>query len=265
MTEDSTTSSEGSGAVLPLFYKDPVLLRFEEHGDVGIAPASRFSFAREAEAIPLCIGEFAAAMRHFPIVFSMGERAVPLAVVGIQRRRNLFIGCDGSWRANSYVPAYVRRYPFIVSETPDKARQFLSIDKGSDRFVESVSAHPQSERLFDAGGKPTAIAQTALAFCQAWHVDHAKTIAFGQALTGAQILEPYHVDIRLPNGAQHQVDGFRAVNEEAFRALPAKSVAEWHAKGWLDLVALHRASLESFQNLLELNAQRASEREALAR
>jgi len=263
LTEDSNISPEESRGLLPLFYKDPVVLRFEEHGDVGLAPASSFGFAREAEAIPLCIGEFAAAMRHFPIVFSMGEQAVPLAVVGIQRRLNLFIGRDGSWRANSYLPAYVRRYPFLVSETPDKARQFLAIDKGSDRFVETVSTHPLSERLFDAGGKPTAIAQTALTFCQAWHVNHAKTIAFGQALAGAQVLESYHADIRLPDGAQHQVNGFRAVNEKAFRALPAKSVAEWHAKGWLDLVALHRASLESFQNLLELNAHRANERKAL--
>lgn len=263
MTENSNTPPEGSRSVLLLFYKDPVLLRFEEHGDVGLAPSSSFSFARDAEVIPLCIGEFTAAMRHFPIVFSMGEQAVPLAVVGIQRRHNLFIGRDGSWRANSYVPAYVRRYPFIVSETPDKARQFLAMDKASDRFVESASAHQHSERLFDAGGKPTAIAQTALAFCQAWHVDHAKTIAFGQALAAAQVLEPYHADIRLPDGTQHQVNGFRAVNEKSFRALPAKSVAEWHAKGWLDLVAFHLASLESFQNLLELNAQRASERKAL--
>ena len=44
---------------LPLFYKDPVLLRFEEHADVGLAPAGDFSFARDAVAIPLCIGEFA--------------------------------------------------------------------------------------------------------------------------------------------------------------------------------------------------------------
>ncbi|MBD9375680.1 SapC family protein [Rhizobium sp. ARZ01] len=241
-----------------------MLLRFEEHGEVGLAPASSFGFARKAEAIPLSISEFAVAMRHFPIVFSMGERAMPIAVVGIEQRRNLFIGRDGSWRANSYVPAYVRRYPFIVSETPDKARQFLAIDRGSDRFVPSITAHQHGERLFDAVGKPTAIAQSALAFCQAWHADHANTVAFTQAMAGVQVLEPYHADICLPDGSQHQVNGFQAVNEKAFRALPAKTVAEWHANGWLDLVVLHRASLESFQSLLDLNAQRANERKALA-
>lgn len=39
---------------LPLFYRDPVLLRFEEHADVGVEPAGDFGFARNATAIPLC-------------------------------------------------------------------------------------------------------------------------------------------------------------------------------------------------------------------
>lgn len=66
---------------LPLFYKDPVLLRFEEHGDIGLAPASDFSFTREAVALPLCIGEFAVAQRHFPIVFAMDDQASAIALV----------------------------------------------------------------------------------------------------------------------------------------------------------------------------------------
>lgn len=100
---------------LPLFYKDPVLLRFEEHGDIGLAPASDFSFTREAVALPLCIGEFAVAQRHFPIVFAMDDQASAIALVGIRRGDNLFRKRDGSWNPGSYAPAYIRRYPFSVS------------------------------------------------------------------------------------------------------------------------------------------------------
>lgn len=80
------------------------------------------------------------------------------------------------------------------------------------------------------------------------------------------MLEPYHADFRLPDGTLHKVDGFHAVNEQACRALPSRTVTDWHAKGWLGVVVLHLASLQSFQNLLDLNAQRqrASERKALA-
>lgn len=249
---------------LPLFYKDPVLLRFEEHGDVGLSPASDFSFAREAIAVPICNGELMAAMRHYPIVFAMDEQASPIALVAIRKEHNLFVERDGSWKAGSYVPAYVRRYPFNVVETEDRAQQLLTVDRSSNRFVASVKEHVDAERLFDETGKPTMAAQTAMALCHAFHTDHANTVAFGRALIAAKVLEPYHADFRLPDGTLHQVNGFYAVNETAFRALPADTVAEWHAKGWLGLVNLHLASLQSFQVLLDLNAQRANERKALA-
>lgn len=249
---------------LPLFYKDPVLLRFEDHRDVGLAPAVGYDFAREAVAIPLSTGEFPVAMRHYPIVFAMDDQASPIALVAIRKEHNLFVERDGSWRAGSYVPAYARRYPFIVVETPDGEQQLLTVDRGSDRFVASASVREGAQRVFDDAGRPTPMAQNAMAFCHAFHVDYAATVAFGQALIAAGILEPYHADFRLPDGTQHQLNGFFAVNEKAFRALPAKTVAEWHARGWLGLVTLHLASLRSFQALLDLNAQRANERKAPA-
>lgn len=244
---------------LPLFYKDPVLLRFEEHGDVGLAPVRDFAFAREAFAIPLSIGEFAVAQRHYPIVFAMDEQASALALVGIRQNENLFVEPDGSWKIGTYVPAYVRRYPFIVTETPDKAQQLLAVDRGSDRYAASATDRPEAERVFDAEGQPTAMAQSAMAFCHAYHADHAATVAFGQALVAAKLLTPYHAQFRLPNGSEHQVNGFYAVDEKAFRVLSAKTVADWHAKGWLDRVTFHLASLQNFQGLLDLQVARAGE------
>lgn len=262
MTKNS--QAEAGAQPLPLFYKDPVLLRFEEHGDVGLAPATNFSFAREAVAIPLCIGEFAVAMRHVPIVFAMDGQASPIALVGIKRGHNLFVERDGTWRLGSYVPAYIRRYPFIVTEAADSAQRFLTIDRGSDRFVASAAAHSDAQRLFDEVGEPTATAQSAMAFCQAYHTDYTSTVAFGRALMAAKVLTLYHAEFRLPDGSQYLINGFYVVDEEAFRTLPAKTVAEWHAKGWLHLVTLHLVSQQSFQNLFDLNAQRAKERKALA-
>lgn len=241
-----------------------MLLRFEEHGDVGLMPGSDFSFAREAVAVPLSNGEFSTAMRHYPIVFAMDDQASPIALVAIRKEHNLFVERDGSWTAKSYVPAYVRRYPFIGMDTPDGGQQLLSIDRASKRFVMSAKDHAEAQRLFDETGKPTMVAQTAMAFCHAFHADYANTVAFGEALLAAKVLEPYHADFRLPDGTLHKVDGFYAVDEQAFHALPPETVTDWHGKGWLGLAVLHLASLQSLQNLLDLNAQRASERKALA-
>lgn len=261
MTRNTQANAEETS--LPLFYKAPMLLRFEEHGDVGVMPGSDFGFAREAVAIPLSSGEFPVAMRHYPIVFAIDEQASPIALVAIRKDHNLFVERDGRWTAKSYVPAYVRRYPFIGMDTPDGA-QLLSIDRTSERFVASAKDHAEAQRLFDDAGKPTPVAQTAMAFCHAFHTDYVNTVAFGKALLEAKVLEPYHADFRLPDGSLHKVNGFYAVNEQKFRTLPAETVTGWHGKDWLALVVLHLASLQSFQNLLDLNAQRATERKTLA-
>ena len=158
----------------------------------------------------------------------------------------------------------MRRYPFIGVETPDKAQQLLTIDRKSNRFVASASARTDAERLFGADGKPTSTAQSAMAFCQAYHADIVNTLAFAKALGEAKLLTPNHVQMQFPDGGQQTLDGFCVVDEKAFRALPAKTVADWHARGWLDLATLHLASLQNFQSLLGLNAQRADERKALA-
>lgn len=263
MTGDKNISSESNGAILPLFYKDPVVLRFDDHANVGLAPAKGFDFAREAVAIPLCVGEFAVAQRHFPIVFAMDEQASPVALTAIRKGYNLFIEQNGNWKPGGYVPAYLRRYPFIATETADNAQRFLAVDRGSERYVPSVAGHDDAERLFDDAGGPTANARYAMAFCNAYHADHAATVAFGRALMEAKLLTRYHAQFQLSDGSQHQINGFQSVDEQAFRALPDKTVAEWHAKGWLDLVTLHLASQRSFQNLLDLNAQRENERKAL--
>lgn len=263
MIGNKNISSESNGATLPLFYKDPVVLRFDQHATVGLAPAKGFGFAREAAAIPLCVSEFGVAQRHFPIVFAMDEQASPIALTAIRRGHNLFIEQDGRWKPGVYVPAYLRRYPFIATETADKSQQFLAVDRGSERYVASAAVSDDAERLFDDAGGPTANARSAMAFCNVFHADHTATVAFGRALLAAKVLKPYHAECKLPDGSLHQVNGFYSVDEKAYRVLSPKTVADWHARGWLDLVVLHRASLDSFQKLLEFNAQRASERKAL--
>jgi len=149
-----------------------MLLRFEDHGDVGLMPGSDFGFAREAVAIPVVNGEFMVAMRHYPIVFAVDEQASPIALVAMRKDQNLFVEPDGSWKAGSYIPAYVRRYPFIVMETEDRTQHFLSVDRGSERFVASVKDHEGARSLFDDVGRPTMVAQSAMG---SRSIEHAMT------------------------------------------------------------------------------------------
>jgi hypothetical protein len=256
MTQPSSPAAANAAAFLPLFYKAPVLLSFQEHGQSGLAQPDGFGFAREAAAVPLGMGEFMPAIRHYPIVFAEGGAATPLAVLGLKQGSNLFVEDDGAWRAGHYQPCYVRRYPFIVTEAPDQGATLLAIDAASERFVAKADAQADASRLFDDKGGATPAARSAIDLCLAFHEDHLRTAAFAAALDQAGLLVPNRAEMRLPDGQNYTLQGFRIVDEKALRALPAETIADWHAKGWLDLITLHLASQRNWQLLLDIHAAR---------
>lgn len=256
MTLHTANAAANDAAALPLFYKNPVLLNFKAHSKSGLISAGRFDFAREANAVPLCMGEFMPAIRHYPIVFADTGPATPLAVLGITEGSNLFVDDQGAWQAGYYQPGYIRRYPFIATQTPDQTAQLLAIDAASDRFVEDVDGHDSASRLFDDAGAATPVARSVMDLCLALHDDHLKTTAFAAALDEAKLLVPNRAVMQLVNGSHYTLDGFRIVDEKALRALPAETIADWHAKGWLDLITLHLASQRNWQLLLDRHAAR---------
>jgi hypothetical protein len=253
---DKLKQEDNRPLAYPLFYKDPVLLQAQVHADVGILPSTSFAFADQALSLPVCASEFAAAQRYYPIAFSAStEIPMPMVVTGIEDKQNLFVEKDGTWRQNTYVPAYVRRYPFIVMESPDKSQQMLMIDQASDRYL-AKSGKSKATRLFDDEGQPTAAGREALGFCAAYLADYNTTADFANALKQANILTPSQANITFPDGRQHIVNDFLQVDDKAFRALPAKTVTDWHKRGWLDLIVLHLSSQLNWQGLIKQRAER---------
>ena len=97
----------------PLFYTDPTPLTPSTHGKIKVRADRDFLFAKDTNAVPLTTPEFVLAARHYPIVF-VGDELVPTAALGFRPDQNLFVSEDGNWERRCYIPAYVRRYPFIL-------------------------------------------------------------------------------------------------------------------------------------------------------
>jgi len=95
-------------------YRSPVVLRFEQHRDLCVKPAGDYSFARDVNAVPISVGEFMPAIRNYPIVFAEGS-LTPVAILGLKQGENRFLTAGGAWRRDAYIPAYLRRYPFIFT------------------------------------------------------------------------------------------------------------------------------------------------------
>jgi hypothetical protein len=239
-----------SAPVLPAFYRNPVPVDAVRHARTGLRPISSLSFARETNAILLTGSEFAMAARTYPIVFSGGEHTMPFAIVGLRDQENLFIDAAGRWREDSYVPAYVRRYPFIFSETPEANRLLLCVDEGSE-VLDNESQQP----LF-ADGKPTEGLQNILKFCEAFQAQHRDTLEFSRWLDRTGMLEDKIARAELEDGQSFTLRGFRLLNTQKLRALQDAQVLDLHKRGWLPLLHFHLQSLNNFGSLNRLMRDR---------
>lgn len=267
-----------SPAAPPPFYAGPTVLRFPDHRSLGLRRTGDYSFAAGAVAVPLTMAEFAAAGRSMPIVFAQDEAALPLAVSGLEPGRNLLVTGAGGWQPGCYVPAYLRRFPFIAVEIEAGGPRVLGIEPTSPLVVTDTGADG-GVRLFDEEGLPTDRAREAMALCEAYAVEHEATVAFAAALNEHKLLVPRQAELRLlkadaapaadtdagenkasaeDNAVRATLGGFQVVDEAAFRALPGEVVAEFHTRGWLAPIVLHLASQQSWQVLLEAAEKAAS-------
>src|SRR5436305_2069594 len=162
---------------LPLFYNGLEPLSSELHANYRIRPANVAPFLRGQHAIPLTVEEFPLAQRFMPIVFSAGEDPVPLALMGLNEGVNVFIDAEGKLtEENFYVPAYVRRYPFMLARLrPDADELSLCFDPTSD----TVGAFDEGDALFD-GSEPTELTRNILSFNESFEQAGQRTAAFAQ-------------------------------------------------------------------------------------
>ena len=250
MPQTNGTAGDGQRAALPIFYSRPRPL--DATGDRGLSLQSvtNFGFARATNSVLLGAAEYSRAMRNYPIVFTSGEPRVAVAVLGLDGNENLFVGEDGKWREGDYIPAYVRRYPFIFLEQPGKAELTLCIDEASGLLTQS------DDHLLFESGEPTQLVRNALNFCREFHEQTLASAAFVAELAQRGLLVPNEARIRLNSGKELTLRDFQIVDEAKFNALPDDVFLDWRRRGWLPLVYAHLMSMASWAGLVELEAKK---------
>ncbi len=227
-------------ANLPLFYKNLIPLQTGPHSAYRALGSDKAPFFAEAHAVPLTIDEFVHAQRHFPIVFSTGENPVPLGLFGLNEGVNVFVDADGTLKRELYVPAYVRRYPYLLARlTPDSQELSLCFDPDSGLLGESG----EGPALFE-NEKPTDATNAILKFCEDFELSAQRTTAFVKELTDMELLMDGEVAIQVNDQEQPYVyRGFQMVNEEKFRELRGDELRRINQNGILPLVMAHLFSL----------------------
>ena len=233
----------------PLFYKNPQPITPEKHGSQFLRAPSGFEFASSTNSVPLAATEFYASAKFFPIVFTATETPIPVALLGLEDSRNVFVK-EGQWTAG-YIPAYVRRYPFVLATTPEPDKLTLCIDEGSN----FLSPDANGQALFESSGEPSPFLKEALNFCGQYQTHWQVTNRFVQAVQAADLLVPKYANITTPTDEKLTLGGFLVIDEEKFNALSDETFLTWRKEGWLALVYAHFFSQSNWQTLLTAFSQ----------
>ncbi|MBC8452138.1 MAG: SapC family protein [Rhodospirillaceae bacterium] len=249
-TDKETAGEETAGAEgpqWPLFYKQPVPLSIERHGGKSINLQRRFGFASDTNMVPVNMQEFSRVATSYPIVFTETAPASSIAILGLRQSQNLFVNDEGTWDGGVYVPAYVRRYPFIFSTGQEEEQLVLCVDEADELIVDGTGEE-NTQAIYD-GEEASEVVKKMLEFCAAFHRQSLATREFVDELENRDLFRPGTVTISNESGEQFNLRGFRIVDEEKFNALPDDAFLEFRRKGWLQAVTAH---LISIQNLAAL-------------
>ncbi len=231
---------------LPLLYKDLVPLSSVDHASWKTRELNSAPWLQDQHAIPVTVDEFASAQRFFPIIFSAGENPVPLALLGLNEGVNVFMGEDGKFTENVYVPAYVRRYPFMLAKLrPDTDELSVCFDPS----VEAIGPFEEGDPLFE-DGQPAEATKQILQFCEQFEQAGQRTEAFMKDLVESELLMDGELSIQ-PDADKPPFiyRGFQMVNEDKMRDLRGDQLRKMNQSGLLPLVYAHLFSLAQMREV----------------
>lgn len=254
-TPGAAPQSELTGQVL--FYAKPEPLNAQRHSDLRITRSETpFGFASKAQVIPLHVPEFGPAGLCYPIIFA-GEDAFPVAVMGIRADENLFINDEGRFTEGNYIPAFIRRHPFVVAENPASDQLIVCIDR------DAASLSPSGEVALFENGKPSRYTQDAVQFCRDFQTDRARTLEFVALLKTLDLLEAKQTVYTPPANALSgssqpvRIADYLAVSVEKLNALPDDKLLELHKSGALQQIYAHIQSLFGWERIIVQSLARA--------
>lgn len=260
-----TTQSAGQISGNVLFYNAPEPLNREQHAKLALVHKENpYGFAAAGTAVPLTVSEFAPAALTFPVIFA-GDDRVPLAVMGLNNGENLFISAEGSVEPNVYIPAYIRRYPFVLANDDTQDRLIVCIDRGTDLLSENGQTP-----LFDAKGEPTEYTNSCIKFCDDFELERRRTDSFIALLKELDLFELKKATFQpqdetgAATGEPVTVAEYFGVSEEKLNALPAAKLKELQENGALAQIYAHLVSLLGWDRLVNKTIMRQADADAAA-
>ena len=230
-----------------LMYEKVVPLNKSSHKDFYVKAGNDFAFAKSLNSVPLTAVEFPMAASEYAIVFAgSGDEIMPAVIMGVNQEENLYVNAADEWKAK-YIPAFIRRYPFVFSSNNDDNKLMLCIDESFSGF----NTEGRGERLFDVEGEKTQYLSNILSFLEEYQVHFRHTQQFCKKLVELDLLQPMTAKVNIANEGPRTITGFQGVDRNKLRALSPDVLASLAQNDWLELIYVHLHSIRNFGLTIE--------------
>lgn len=225
-------------------YNNVELILKDQHKDAGVANVEGFAHAKELSTSMITMSEFYEACKNYPIVFSKNEEEgwFSVALLGLEQT-NKFVNEDGSWKEDCYIPAYVRRYPFIYVQNKDE----LLLGFDADHQVDKKEAGDRC--FFDDKGEKSEFVDKVLNFMNQVQTSTTATKEFIETLDEMELLEESNITGTNAEGKEVTVTGFWILKEEKLNKLTQKNKTALCKKNYMQPITAHLISLSNIQRL----------------
>jgi hypothetical protein len=246
MTDTVTPhQAELTGEVL--FYNQPEPLSKEAHGKLGLKNIEHpYAFTARSHLVPLTVTEFGPAALCYPVIFA-GEEKTPVAVMGVNGNENLFVDEKGAFQQDCYLPAYVRRYPFVLANDPQAQRMIVCIDRQAPMITEKPDA------AFFENGELSDYTKGAIEFCNNFEAEVQRTVSFVNLMKELDLFEKKEARYMPTDGSTTEsqlVAEYQGISEAKLNALPAEKLKELRDNGALSQIYAHLISLLGWDRLI---------------
>jgi hypothetical protein len=237
-----------------LFYQKLVPLNKEQHRGHSLKKFDRLDFAANAQSVLLTGSEYGEGCKEYPIVFvkAPDNSMMSVALLGFRQNENLYIDSGGKWNSR-YIPAYVRRYPFIFSEyNPEQL--VLCVDEDCT----ALNTSGDGEKLFDEQGASSPFMNNIVQFMQDYQLDFQRTRVFMEHLQQLELLKESSAKITLFTGEEFVINGIWMVDEAKLAALSDDKMLLLAKNGELGRIYAHLISLSNLNHLAVLDAKKSA-------
>jgi hypothetical protein len=228
-----------------------------DHGELRVILGYAEEFGDNVNQTVVFPTEFTLLQREYVILIQKDEAEgyQSVAMLGLDKNENLFVGDTGIWHAR-YVPAMHQRGPFMIgfqnSEIDGEVQRepMIHVDLDHPRINDS------GEPIFLQHGGNTPYLNHIIGALQTIHEGFEVMPAMFAAFEAHGLLQNVPVTINLSETEQYNIEDYYTINADRFAGLDGEALQQLNKAGYLAAAHAIMTSLSNADLLVALKNQR---------